>query len=134
MSLDGIGPAGLYTRLGQPWWLGVGVLLAAGLVGFFLVPDALLLLVGLGVPLGGGLLFGYRGRSFWWAVVAAVAAWLVYAVVRMISEGWDVGPVEDVVATVLFGLYLAGVTILGGLLGKRVATPTSRADRPRGTA
>jgi hypothetical protein len=37
-------------------------------------------------------------------------------------------------ATVLFGLYLAGMTILGGLLGKRLATPTSRADRPRGNA
>lgn len=87
-----------------------------------MLPDALLLLAGIGVPLGGGALFGYLGRSFWWAVVAVVAGWLGYAVFITSSEGWDVGPVEDVAATALFAVYLAGATILGGLLGKGLAT------------
>jgi hypothetical protein len=100
------------------------VVFAVGLAGFFLLPDGLLLLGGIVIPVGGGALFGYRGyrgRSFWWAVVASAAAWLVFAVVITIRDGWDVGPVEDVAATVLFGAFLAGETMLGGLLGQRFA-------------
>jgi hypothetical protein len=74
------------------------------------------------VPLAGGAVFGYRGRSFWWAVVAVVAGWLVFAVLTAVMDGWDVGPGQDVVATVFLSVYLAGATLLGGVLGKYLAT------------
>jgi hypothetical protein len=120
-------PTGLYTRPGEPWWSGIAGLFAVLLAGFYLAPDALLILVGIGLPLAGGAVFGYRGRSFWWAVVAAVAAWLVFAVISTLEDGWDIGPAEDVIAAVFFALFLAGATMLGGVLGKHLASrPRSR--------
>jgi hypothetical protein len=74
------------------------------------------------VPLAGGAVFGYRGRSFWWAVVAVVAGWLVFAILTAVMDGWDVGPGQDVVATVFLSVYLAGATLLGGVLGKYLAS------------
>jgi hypothetical protein len=115
-------PTGLYTRLGEPWWLGIAGLFAVLVVAFSLAPDALRILVGIGLPLAGGAVFGCRGHSFWWAVVAAVAAWLVFAVIGTLVDGWDTGPAEDVVATVFFALFLAGATMLGGVLGRQLAT------------
>jgi hypothetical protein len=95
--------------------------------GFFLVSDALLLLVGLVVPLAGGAVFGYRRRSFWWAVVAVVAGWIVFAVVSTVRDGWDVGPAQDLISAVFLAIFLAGATMLGGALGKGLASPpTSR--------
>ena len=127
MTRIGIVPTGLYKQLGQPWWVGIVALFAAVTAGFFLVSDALLLLVGLVVPLAGGAVFGYRQRSFWWAVVAVVAAWIVFAVVRTVRDGWDVGPAQDVIAAVFLATFLAGATMLGGALGKGLASPpTSR--------
>jgi hypothetical protein len=105
--------------------LGIAGLFAVLVVGFYLAPDALLILVGIGVPLAGGAAFGYRGRSFWWAVVAAVAAWLVFAVISTLEDGWDIGPAEDIVATVFFTLFLAGATMLGGVLGRQLASRPS---------
>jgi hypothetical protein len=115
-------PTGLYTRLGEPWWLGIAGLFAVLVVAFSLAPDALLILVGIGLPLAGGAVFGYRGHSFWWAVVAAVAAWLVFAMISTLEGGWDTGPAEDAVATVFFALFLAGATMLGGVLGRQLAS------------
>jgi hypothetical protein len=51
------------SSTGARWWLGVCLFLAATLLGLGLLPDLLLLIVGVAVPLGGGALFGYRGRS-----------------------------------------------------------------------
>jgi hypothetical protein len=102
--------------------VGIAGLFAVLDVGFYFAPDALLILVGIGLPLAGGAVFGYQGHSFWWAVVAAVAAWLVFAVIRTLEDGWDIGPAEDVIATVFFTLFLAGATMLGGVLGKGLAS------------
>jgi peptidoglycan/LPS O-acetylase OafA/YrhL len=74
------------------------------------------------VPLTGGAVFGYRRRSFWWAVVAVVAGWLVFAVLTVVMDGWDVGPGQDIVATVFLSVYLAGATLIGGVLGKYLAS------------
>jgi fatty-acid desaturase len=100
----------------------MAALFAVLAVGFYLAPEALLILVGIGLPLAGGAVFGYRRHSFWWAVVAVVAAWLVAAVISTLTHGWDIGPAEDIVATVFFTLFLAGATMLGGLLGKHLAS------------
>lgn len=115
-------PTGLYGRLGRAWWPGIAGLFAVLVAGFFLAPDALLLLVGIGLPLAGGVLFGYRRHSFWWAVVAAEAAWLAFAVISTLRDGWDIGPAEDVIATVFFAVFLAGATMIGGAIGKHLAT------------
>ena len=112
-------------RLGRPWWPGIAALLAATAAAFFFVPDALLLLAGLAVPLGGGALFAYRRHSFWWAVVAVVAAWLLVAVVTTLRDGWDAGPAQDVFSAVFFSVFLAGATLVGGLLGKHLTSPPS---------
>jgi hypothetical protein len=118
--LIGIVLSGLYTRLGQPWSVGIGSLFAAALAAFLLLPPALLLLVGLAVPFVGGAVFGYRRRSFWWAVVAVVAAWFVSAALTAAVDGWDVGPAQDMLSAVFFGVYLAGATLLGGVVGKQL--------------
>jgi hypothetical protein len=114
-------PTGLYTRLGEPWWAGVAILLIAAVAAFSFAPDALLLLVGIGLPLAGGALFGYRRHSFWWAVVAVLAAWVVGAVLSTLRDGWDTGPAEDVIAALFFAVFVAGATMLGGVFGKSLA-------------
>lgn len=96
-------------------------LFAVLIAGFLLLPDEVLLLVGLAVPLAGGAAFGYRRHSFWWAVVAVVAAWLVFVIVRTVRDGWDIAPAQDVIAAVFFAVFLAGATMLGGQLGKVLA-------------
>jgi hypothetical protein len=102
--------------------VGIAGLFAVLVGGFYFAPDALLILVGIGVPLVGGAVFGYQGHSFWWALVAVVAAWLVFAVISTLEDGWDTGPAEDVIATVFFTLFVAGATMLGGVLGQHLAS------------
>jgi hypothetical protein len=127
VPINAIVPTGLYRRLGEPWWAGTTALAVISVASFLVVPDPVLLLAGAAVPLGGGAVFGYLDRSYWWAVVAVVAGWLVSAVVTTSQEGWDVGPVEDVFTVIFFGLFLAGETILGGLIGRRLAARAGRA-------
>jgi hypothetical protein len=122
VTLIGIVPTGLYSRLGSPWWPGIVALFAAMTAGFFLAPDALLFLVGVVLPFAGAGVFGYRRQSYWWAVASVVAAWLVYAIVTTVKDGWDIGPAEDLLATVFFAFFLVGATLLGGVVGKHVAS------------
>lgn len=102
-------------------WIPVCVLFLAFAGSLFVLPEDLAVVMVNGVPLVGGAFFGYRGRSWRSAAVAILAAWLLFGVVTIVRDGWELGPAEDSAAGLLFGAYLAGLTYLGAWLGRRLA-------------
>jgi 4-hydroxybenzoate polyprenyltransferase len=73
------------------------------------------------VPLALGIAFAYARRPWWWGAVAAVAVFLVAAILPEPEEGESRVAAGDIAFLVIVAALVVGLVWLGAVAGRRLA-------------
>jgi len=77
-------------------------------------------------PLLLGFLAGYKARPWWWAALAAVAIFLLAAIVPTPEAGGQRVAAGDIGFLAVVAVLVAGLAWLGAFIGRRAAARSSR--------
>lgn len=82
--------------------------------------EAVLFVVALALPILIGAALAYLGRPWWWGALAAIALAFLAAIAPTPEEGESRLALGDVGFLAVLALFVAALTWLGSLLGRRL--------------